>query len=48
MISHLRGRPLFNRAVIMSGILGPLMIPTQRKEANKALNEIWEILGIEE
>lgn len=49
---HMLGRPteipLFNRAVIMSGVPGPLMTPVARDEADKAFHEICGMLGIQE
>ncbi|KAF1926766.1 alpha/beta-hydrolase [Didymella exigua CBS 183.55] len=48
MLGRPSARPLFNRAVIMSGVLGPLMVPVSQSEAGNAFNDICEILGIEE
>lgn len=48
MLGGPREKPLFYRAVVMSGVSGSLMILVQRKEVDKAFDKICEILGIEE
>ena len=48
MLGWPRTTPLFNRVIIMSGVLGPLMVPVTRAEAHEAFEEMCAILGIEE
>jgi carboxylesterase type B len=49
MLSHLPpSGPLFNRAIIMSGVPGPMLCPLAEDDADKALDIICEGLDIEE
>jgi carboxylesterase type B len=49
MLSHQPSSgPLFNRVIIMSGVMGPLQIPLPEDEAGKAFEDICLDLGIEE
>lgn len=47
MLAHPAPTPLFRRAAVMSGVLGPLMVPVSRSEAGAAFDDICGILGIE-
>lgn len=49
MLSHCPSSgPLFNRVIIMSGIIGPMFAPIPEEEAAKAFDNICEELGIRE
>ncbi|KAH7411776.1 Carboxylesterase [Phaeosphaeria sp. MPI-PUGE-AT-0046c] len=49
MLSHCPSSgPLFNRVIIMSGIMGPMFAPISEEEATKAFDYICEELSIEE
>ncbi|KAJ4983659.1 para-nitrobenzyl esterase [Stagonosporopsis vannaccii] len=46
---HMLGQePLFNRAVIMSGVPGPLMVPISLASAEEEFRQICDVLGISE
>ncbi|KAH6642398.1 Alpha/Beta hydrolase protein [Boeremia exigua] len=48
MLSPPSPAPLFSRAAIMSGVVGPLMVPVAKEEADTAFHELCEILEIKE
>ena len=40
--------PLFQRAILMSGVIGPTTAPSSPEDANKTYNALLKALGIEE
>jgi carboxylesterase type B len=49
MLSHQPSSgPLFNRVIIMSGVMGPMQTPIAEDKAGKAFMEICRYLGIDE
>ncbi|KAH7393072.1 Alpha/Beta hydrolase protein [Pyrenochaeta sp. MPI-SDFR-AT-0127] len=40
--------PLFNRAIIMSGVIGPVMMPISQQDADKVYDKILERLDVKE